>query len=65
MTAMPATLLIEQLLNGVQFGLMLFLVGVGVTLVFGVMRIINLAHGSMFMAGAYLTASAAAALAVR
>ena len=45
--------LIEQLFNGLQFGLMLFLMAVGVTLVFGIMRVINLAHGSLFMLGGY------------
>ena len=43
-----------QLLNGVQYGLLLFLLATGLTLVFGVMGIINLAHGSFFMIGAYL-----------
>src|SRR5262249_42090296 len=46
------------LFNGVQFGMMLFLMAVGVTLVFGIMRIINLAHGSMFMLGGYFLAEA-------
>ena len=45
--------LLAQLLNGVQYGLLLFLIASGLTLVFGVMGIINLAHGSMFMIGAY------------
>jgi branched-chain amino acid transport system permease protein len=48
-----ATFLI-QILNGVQFGLLLFLVASGLTLVFGIMRVINLAHGSFYMVGAYL-----------
>ena len=43
-----------QLLNGVQYGLLLFLVASGLTLVFGIMGIINLAHGSFYMLGAYL-----------
>ena len=51
---MTAALFIEQLFNGVQFGLMLFLMAVGVTLVFGIMRVINLAQGSLFMVGGYL-----------
>lgn len=42
-----------QLLNGVQYGLLLFLLSIGLTLIFGVMGIINLAHGSFFMIGAY------------
>ena len=50
---MTVGLFIEQLFNGVQFGLMLFLMAVGVTLVFGIMRVINLAHGSLFMLGGY------------
>ena len=50
---MTLALLVEQLFNGVQFGLMLFLMAVGVTLVFGIMRVINLAHGSLFMIGGY------------
>jgi branched-chain amino acid transport system permease protein len=45
--------LLAQLLNGVQYGLLLFLIASGLTLVFGVMGIINLAHGSLFMIGAY------------
>ncbi|MFZ4806339.1 MAG: branched-chain amino acid ABC transporter permease [Hyphomicrobiaceae bacterium] len=45
--------LFAQLLNGVQYGLLLFLIASGLTLVFGVMGIINLAHGSLFMVGAY------------
>ena len=46
----------EQLLNGLQFGLMLFLIAAGLTLVFGIMDIMNLAHGSLYMAGAYVAA---------
>ena len=53
---MTWTLLIEQLLNGLQFGLMLFLIAAGLTLVFGIMDIMNLAHGSLYMAGAYVAA---------
>ena len=54
-------LLLEQSLNGLQFGLMLFLLAAGLTLVFGIMDMINLAHGSLYMIGAYLTAAAALA----
>ena len=43
-----------QLLNGLQYGLLLFLVASGLTLIFGIMGIINLAHGSFYMVGAYL-----------
>lgn len=46
--------LIAQLLNGLQYGLLLFLISSGLTLVFGVMGVINLAHGSLFMIGAYV-----------
>ena len=53
---MTFTLIIEQLLNGLQFGLMLFLIAAGLTLVFGIMDIMNLAHGSLYMAGAYVAA---------
>jgi branched-chain amino acid transport system permease protein len=54
-------LLIEQLLNGLQFGVMLFLMAAGLTLIFGVMGLINLAHGSLYMVGAFACAAAAAA----
>lgn len=54
-------LILEQALNGVQFGLMLFLLAAGLTLVFGIMDCINLAHGSLYMVGAYLVAAAAQA----
>ena len=47
---------IEQMLNGLQLGVMLFLMSAGLTLVFGVMGLINLAHGSLFMTGAFLCA---------
>src|SRR5450755_2485448 len=53
---MPGTLVLEQALNGLQFGLMLFLLAAGLTLVFGVMDMINLAHGSLYMVGAFLGA---------
>jgi branched-chain amino acid transport system permease protein len=43
-----------QLLNGVQYGLLLFLLASGLTLIFGIMGVINLAHGSFYMLGAYL-----------
>jgi branched-chain amino acid transport system permease protein len=46
-----------QLLNGVQYGLLLFLVASGLTLIFGIMGIINLAHGSFYMIGAYMAFS--------
>jgi branched-chain amino acid transport system permease protein len=45
---------LAQLLNGLQYGLLLFLISSGLTLIFGVMGVINLAHGSLFMIGAYL-----------
>ncbi len=51
---MTATLLFVQALNGLQFGLILFLIAAGLTLVFGVMDFINLAHGVQYMLGAYL-----------
>ena len=47
--------LLAQVLNGLQYGLLLFLISSGLTLIFGVMGVINLAHGSLFMIGAYLT----------
>jgi len=49
-------LVVEQALNGLQFGLMLFLLAAGLTLVFGVMDMINLAHGSLYMVGAFVAA---------
>ncbi len=58
---MSLILLIEQVLNGVQFGLMLFLMAAGLTLVFGVMGLINLAHGSLYMVGAFASAAVAMA----
>ena len=54
-------LLIEQLLNGLQLGITLFLMSAGLTLVFGIMQVINLAHGSFYMIGAYVGATVASA----
>lgn len=51
---MDASLVITQLLNGMQLGVLLFLVCAGLTLVFGIMDFINLAHGSFYMIGAYI-----------
>jgi branched-chain amino acid transport system permease protein len=53
---MTPLLVLEQLLNGVQFGVMLFLIAAGLTLVFGIMNLVNFAHGSIYMIGAYLCA---------
>jgi branched-subunit amino acid ABC-type transport system permease component len=53
---MSSTLLIIQTLNGLQLGILLFLIAAGLTLVFGVMDFINLAHGVQYMLGAYLAA---------
>ncbi|MCJ8338687.1 MAG: branched-chain amino acid ABC transporter permease [Pseudomonadales bacterium] len=53
---MTAILIFEQLLNGLQFGMMLFLMSAGLTLVFGVMGLINLAHGVLYMVGAFACA---------
>src|ERR1700745_2847876 len=50
-------LVIEQILNGLQFGLLLFLLAAGLTLVFGIMDLVNLAHGSLYMLGAYFAAT--------
>jgi len=47
-------LVLEQTLNGLQLGVMLFLMAAGLTLVFGIMNLVNLAHGSFYMVGAYL-----------
>jgi branched-chain amino acid transport system permease protein len=58
---MTILLFIEQMLNGLQFGVMLFLMSAGLTLVFGVMGLINLAHGSLYMVGAFAAAAVAAA----
>jgi len=54
---MTLTLALVQILNGIQFGLILFLIAAGLTLVFGVMDFINLAHGVQYMVGAYLAAA--------
>lgn len=53
-------LVIEQILNGLQLGITLFLMSAGLTLVFGIMQVINLAHGSFYMIGAYVGATVAA-----
>src|SRR6056300_1897076 len=58
---MSLILLAEQTLNGLQFGVMLFLMAAGLTLIFGVMGLINLAHGSLYMVGAFAAAGMAAA----
>ena len=58
---MSTALLIEQILNGLQLGVMLFLMAAGLTLIFGVMGLINLAHGSLYMIGAFACAAVAAA----
>jgi len=51
---------IEQCLNGVQLGMLLFLLAAGLTLIFGIMDLVNLAHGSLYMLGAYFAATFAA-----
>jgi branched-chain amino acid transport system permease protein len=56
---MGAILLLEQCLNGLQLGIMLFLMAAGLTLIFGVMGLINLAHGSLYMIGAFACAAVA------
>ena len=56
---MSTILIIEQVLNGLQFGVMLFLMAAGLTLIFGVMGLINLAHGSLYMVGAFAAAAVA------
>ena len=58
---MSTILIIEQVLNGLQFGVMLFLMAAGLTLIFGVMGLINLAHGSLYMIGAFAGAAVAGA----
>ncbi|MDP5367690.1 MAG: branched-chain amino acid ABC transporter permease [Paracoccaceae bacterium] len=58
---MTFLLFAEQMLNGLQFGIMLFLMAAGLTLVFGVMGLINLAHGSLYMIGAFAAAAVAGA----
>ena len=50
-------LILEQMLNGLQLGMMLFLIAAGLTLVFGIMNLVNLAHGALYMIGAYVWAS--------
>ncbi len=52
------SLLFEQLFNGIQYGMLLFLLAAGLTLVFGIMDMMNLAHGSLYMMGAYIAATA-------
>jgi branched-chain amino acid transport system permease protein len=55
---MSSTLILAQLLNGLQYGVLLFLLAAGLTLVFGIMSFVNLAHGSLYMMGAYAAAAA-------
>jgi branched-chain amino acid transport system permease protein len=54
---LDVSFLLIQAMNGLQYGLLLFLVATGLTLIFGIMGIINLAHGSFYMIGAYLAFS--------
>ncbi len=55
---MTTGLVLTQLLNGLQLGVLLFLLASGLTLVFGIMNVVNLAHGSLYMMGAYFAAAA-------
>jgi branched-chain amino acid transport system permease protein len=57
--AVTLALIFEQLLNGVQFGVTLFLLAAGLTLVLGIMNMVNLAHGSLYMVGAYFAITVA------
>ena len=54
---MTTSLVLTQLLNGIQLGALLFLLSAGLTLVFGIMNFVNLMHGSLFMMGAYFAAA--------
>ncbi|MCA0213649.1 MAG: branched-chain amino acid ABC transporter permease [Proteobacteria bacterium] len=54
---MTASVILTQLLNGIQLGALLFLLSAGLTLVFGIMNFVNLMHGSLFMMGAYFAAA--------
>lgn len=58
---MTLNLVLAQALNGFQFGILLFLMAAGLTLVFGIMSFVNLAHGSLYMLGAYFAATIATA----
>jgi len=60
-SSVSTILIVEQILNGLQFGVTLFLMSAGLTLIFGVMGLINLAHGSLYMVGAFAAAAVAAA----
>ena len=55
---MTLSLFVIQLLNGLQLGVLLFMLSAGLTLVFGIMNFVNLAHGSLYMMGAYFAALA-------
>ena len=55
---MNVSLVAEQFLNGFQLGIILFLMAAGLTLVFGILDMVNLAHGSLYMMGAYFAAIA-------
>lgn len=55
---MSLSLFSIQILNGLQLGVLLFMLSAGLTLVFGIMNFINLAHGSLYMMGAYFAATA-------
>ena len=55
---MSGGLFLTQILNGVQLGVLLFLLSAGLTLVFGIMNFVNLTHGSLYMMGAYFAAAA-------
>lgn len=54
---MTTSIILTQLLNGIQLGALLFLLSAGLTLVFGIMNFVNLMHGSLFMMGAYFAAA--------
>ena len=54
---MTLSLFLIQLLNGLQLGVLLFMLSAGLTLVFGIMNFVNLAHGCMYMMGAYFAAT--------
>src|SRR5687767_9949044 len=54
---MNLLLVVEQCLNGLQLGVMLFLMAAGLTLIFGIMNLVNLAHGALYMMGAYFAAT--------